>query len=347
MTETARLSHPIDYLAIVPYLLGFHPTLSVVVLAFRDQALAIGVRYDLPGTLRESANTIAHCLNILTRNQTSEVAVIGYGSSDLADPVLEGLREAIVPTGILIAQLLRCQDNHYWAHPDAGSGTGIPYDLTTSQIAAQAVVAGLCAFPDREAFADCLTPVAGPDRDAIRKATGTARERAARLLPTATPRYWYDEGLARVHDAFASSRASQPLTPEQVAWLGVLLTSVVIRDAAITLTRDYSTPTHITLWSEIVRRVEPGYIAAPATLLAVAAYSAGAGTLAAIAVERALAANPRYTMAQLVDYAVSNGVPPTSIQKMYTPEAAELIEAQVDNCPRAVLPVLPVPVEGW
>lgn len=345
MTVTVRLSHPVDYLAIVPYLLGYHPTLSLVILAFHDQALVNAMRHDLPYGPHETRDVIATSLNILSRHEADEIAVIGYGSPDQTAPPLNSLQEALSPTGVQIRQLLSCTQKRYWSRLDMGSEDGTPYDLTTSAAAVGAVMAGLSALPDRAAFGATLAPIDGPDREAVRQATRTARERAAALLPTATPRYWYDEGLRQVHEAFARSVADQPITPEQVAWLGVLLTSKVIRDAAMTLLGTYAEPAHIKLWGEITRRAEPGYVAAPATLLAFAAYSSGAGTLARVALDRALSDDPRYSMATLLECGLNHAAPPSVIHKMNIADMGEEIEAQIERYPHSVLPLLPEPTE--
>ncbi|MEQ4720914.1 DUF4192 domain-containing protein [Nonomuraea sp. B19D2] len=346
MTETVRLSHPVDYLAIVPYLLGYHPALSLVILAFHDQALVNAMRHDLPDNPDEAHDLIATSLNVLAHHRTDEAAIIGYGSPDQIIPLLDDLQGALASTGIQIRQVLRCADGRYWSYPEDGTEGGTPYDLTTSAAAASAVMAGLSAWPDRDAFAATLAPVGGLDRQAVQQATRAARKRAARLLRTATPRYWYDEGLHQVHEAFARSAADQPITPEQVAWLGVLLTSKAVRDIAMTRLGTNTASAHIKLWGEITRRAEPGYVAAPATLLAFAAYSSGVGTLARIALDRALSDDPRYSMAALLEHALDHGMPPSVIDKANIAGMAEEIEAQIERCPQAVRPRLPEPVEG-
>ncbi|GAA3624668.1 DUF4192 domain-containing protein [Nonomuraea rosea] len=345
MTETVRLSHPADYLAIVPYLLGFHPAMSLMILAFRDGALITGMRHDLPGTAREHDDVIASTVGVLARNKADAVTVIGYGPSDQVTQPLDSLSDAITDTGMVVLQLLRCEHNRYWSQLETSPDDGFPYDISTTTAAMAAVVAGLCPLPDRAAVAACVAAVDGPDRQAVREATGPARERAETLLATASPRYWYDEGLHQVHDAFARSADDEPITPEQLAWLGVLLTSILVRDAAMTLLGTYPEEAHIKLWSEVTRRAEPGYVAAPALLLAFAAYISGAGTLTRTALDRALADNPTYSFAVMLDYALVNGLPGSMLHEMRIGELAEQIEAQIERCPRAALPRLPIQAE--
>jgi hypothetical protein len=77
---------------------------------------------------------------------------------------------------------------------------------------------------------------------------------------------------------------------------------------------------HRRLWTDLTRRAQPGYVAAPASLLAVAAWQDGNGALANIALDRALADDPGYSMALLVRDALAAGAPPSSAAPPITPE---------------------------
>jgi hypothetical protein len=61
-------------------------------------------------------------------------------------------------------------------------------------------------------------------------------------------------------------------------------------------------------------------VPAPAALLAFTAWQCGDGALANIALERALAANPRYSMALLLRDILDAGVPPSQARLPMTPE---------------------------
>jgi hypothetical protein len=66
--------------------------------------------------------------------------------------------------------------------------------------------------------------------------------------------------------------------------------------------------------------VEPGYVPAPACLLAFAAWQAGDGALANVAIDRALQADSGYSMALLLLDAVSGGLPPSAATLPMTPQ---------------------------
>ena len=104
--------------------------------------------------------------------------------------------------------------------------------------------------------------------------------------------------------------AGERLTDDEVAWLGVLLTHVPVRDVA--WERTDGADEHIALWTDVLRRAEPELTAAPGCLLAFAAWRAGQGALAAVALERVLARHPDYSLALLLDDLLRRGVPPAS-----------------------------------
>jgi len=77
---------------------------------------------------------------------------------------------------------------------------------------------------------------------------------------------------------------------------------------------------HRRLWTDVVRRAQPGYVAAPASLLAFTAWQGGDGSLANIALDRALADDPGYSMALLLRDAIGLGAPPSLARLPMTPE---------------------------
>ena len=76
------------------------------------------------------------------------------------------------------------------------------------------------------------------------------------------------------------------------AWLALVLTRLRIRDDAWARMDPEHREAHRRLWTDVVRRAQPGYVAAPASLLAFTAWQGGEGALANIALDRALADDP-------------------------------------------------------
>jgi hypothetical protein len=77
---------------------------------------------------------------------------------------------------------------------------------------------------------------------------------------------------------------------------------------------------NLRLLRELTRLACPGYVAAPASLLAFTAWQCGNGALANVALDRALADDPGCKAAQVLRAAVSAGAPPSMARVPMTPE---------------------------
>jgi hypothetical protein len=105
-----------------------------------------------------------------------------------------------------------------------------------------------------------------------------------------------------------------------VAWLSVALAHLPVRDDAWARMDPEYRDAHLRLWSDVVRRARRTYLAAPASLLAFTAWQCGQGALANIALDRALAADPGYSLAQLLRDILDAGVPPSEARPPMTPQ---------------------------
>lgn len=76
---------------------------------------------------------------------------------------------------------------------------------------------------------------------------------------------------------------------------------------------------HLRLWTDVTRHAQPGYIAAPASLLAFVAWQSGHGALANVALDRALADDPAYSMAGLIRDVTISGMHPADGCPLMTP----------------------------
>jgi hypothetical protein len=132
-----------------------------------------------------------------------------------------------------------------------------------------------------------------------------------------------------VREAIGVYRGGGRITGEdRIAWLAVSLVHLAVRDDAWARMVPEHRQAHLSLWADIVRRTEGPWLPAPASLLAFTAWQAGDGTLANIALDRALAADPDYSMALLLRDILTAGVPPSQARLPMTPEEVEESYAQ-------------------
>lgn len=345
--QRVRVDSPSGVLAVVPHLLGFHPRRSLVVLGVAPprSRVKLGFRYDLPdppdtAVTREIA---AHATAILARQRITTAILIGYGPGHLVTPVADALRGAAGSARISLREVLRVEDGRYWSYlchdPACCPAEGVPYDPVAHPAAAALVTAGLAAYPDRESLARTLAPAKGAAAESMARATERARARVAALLAEQRAsgrggdvlRLVAEHGRRAVGEAIGAYRGGGRLTDDQLAWLSVALTDLRVRDDAWARMDPDHREAHQRLWTDIVRRACPEYVPAPASLLAFTAWQAGEGTLANIAIERALDADPQYSMALLLSDVIDAGVPPSEARLPMTPEEVAESYAQAES----------------
>ena len=184
-----RIGSPAQIVAAVPYLLGFHPDHSLVVIGARPPRDRVHVtfRYDLPDPPEPAyTSEIAdHAVAVLTREQVTTAILAGYGPGRLVTPVAAELRTRLTGAGIEVREMLRAEDGRYWSYlctdPACCPAEGLPYDVPSSSVAAQMTVAGNIALPGRAALAAMVAPLGDPARTSMRQATADAESRAAAL----------------------------------------------------------------------------------------------------------------------------------------------------------------------
>lgn len=327
------MSSAADILAAIPYLLGFHPDASLVVLGLEGQRglVRFTVRVDLPPAGTQEVDELTGYLGDVTvAQQVGEAVLVAYGPPESADPAVALADQRLRARGIGIREELRAHHGRYWSYscadPRCCPPAGSPYDVSTSAIAAAATAAGCVALPDRTALQRSVAPVGGGARSAMRQATARAEARlqgwAADCPDWATlHRRLVGEGSARMHAALQGCAAGRGKpSDDETAWLGLLLTRLRIRDEAWLLINGEQRRAHLSLWTHVVRRAEKPYVPAPACLLAFAAWQDGDGALASVAVERALDADSEYSMAGLISAALTRGVRPEAWQPPMRPD---------------------------
>jgi hypothetical protein len=326
-----RLTTPAGLLAAIPHLLGFHPASSLVIIGTRppDTAVTVTIRYDLPdppGT-RQAAYIAAHAAAVLAAAQADQAVAAGYGPGRLVTPLIRQLQAHTAP-GLPLTEILRTENGRYWSYlcttPGCCPAHGTLFD-PAAEPAAAALAAGRPVLASREELAATIAPTAAKTAVMCR-ATARAEQRAAAL--TARPPDGHrtgspivPAGLAAVARAIARYRNGGQLPAgSQAAWLALVLRNQRVRDDAWTRMLPGHRAAHLRLWQDLTRLARPGYVAAPASLLALTAWQDGNGALASIALDRAQADNPAYPMADLLRSAISSGAPPEMASPPMTPE---------------------------
>jgi hypothetical protein len=334
--QRVRIGSPLTLLAVVPGLLGFEPADSIVVIGTGQPGaeVQLTLRYDLPGPAvpRGAAAIADGVANIFTVQHITTAAAVAYGPDSAVAPVAEALRARAAEAGIALTEVLRAEGDRYWSYvcsnPRCCPPEGTPFDLADHPVARAFAASGRRVLASRQALAATIAPADGAQAAAMRSATRkTERQVAARvgrMAPVrrriARRRLVAAVGQPMIADAIGRYRAGDAIGPESAAWLTVALRELRVRDDAWARMLPEYNAAHTRLWADLTRLAQPGYAAAPASLLAFVAWQAGDGALANVALDRALADNQRYSMARLLRRALDSGAPPSVARLPMSPE---------------------------
>jgi hypothetical protein len=335
VVEVIRVSSPGALLAAVPILLGFVPSEPSVVVAGTTgprSAVRVAARYDIPGPGGAVA-LAGHVAGLLSAAGISDAYAVGYGPASVVDPVVAAVRERFAGSGIAVHEALRARGGRYWSYlcTDAGCcpPEGVPFDLAAHPLTVR-YAGEIPILASREALAATVAPVAGEAAQPARRAARVAARRARRLVAgargqagddVARSRVLRGPGLAAVGAALGRYRAGGRFEcPDEAAWLALLLRELPVRDDAWARMDPAFARDHLRLWTDLTTVAAPSCLAAPASLLAFVAWQSGEGALANVALDRALDADPRYSMALLLRQALDAGAPPEMARLPMTPE---------------------------
>ncbi|WP_433221863.1 DUF4192 domain-containing protein [Dactylosporangium sp. CS-047395] len=309
-----------DLLAVLPYLVGYHPADSVVCVGIRGARLEGTFRFDLIDDPQVRSSCIAVIRETCRHHEIPETVLVGYGDAGRVAATLGPTTTALAGAGVDV-------DVVATVHVDGGYGhvldhefrrvRDIALDPGRSPAVAAAIVHGLVARSSRAAVADLVAPVTGASRDALDHADYVARARLlglhraildpARPTPViALESRLHRAGTATIRAARRRATAGTALPDTAVAWLALLLQRPGVRDDAIRGCD--GSPAEVRLWTDVTRRADPTLAAEPACLLALNAYLAGDDALAIAATERALQTEPDHRLARLIAVAMASGI---------------------------------------
>lgn len=308
-----RVASVTDLLAAIPYLLGFHPANSAVVVALRAQHIVFALRYDLPGGDPGPLAAMA------AHHRVDGAFLVAYGTDAQVRPAVARLAEALERVEVPVLVQLRVRRGRYWHLHGDDPAEGRAFDSSSTEVAATATLHGIAPRPDREALVAEFAPVAGAGQAAMIEATTRAEDRMVdlgRRAPDAAgfARVVLRAGSSAVRAAERRHREGGRLTDDETAWLAVLLLSPSVLSYAWERLRAAEDDGALVLWADVVRRAQADYVCAPACLLSFCAWELGRGVEARAALDRALAADPDHETARLLDDLLCRAVPPTPVR---------------------------------
>ncbi|ADD40020.1 DUF4192 domain-containing protein [Stackebrandtia nassauensis] len=312
------LSTPMDLLSAIPYLVGYIPADSLVLVGLDAKQITATLRVDLPRT-DQPVTKLRISPDVLRRNKVEAAVIAGYGPPERVTRCVDHLRRMLAAQNIELVDALRVTDGTFWSYvcqePACCPPEGRPVNPGDSPVDAAFTYAGMRALPHRQAVTAQLEPVKGPTRAAVTRATNQVRK----LLDDTDAMFSARETLldeARTILAKATEAGAPLPEIDQTVRLAAALTDAKLQTEAMTLVDSHSPHKMVDLWLWVTRHVAPAFRARPAALLGFAAWRCGNGVLATEAVRRSLTDDPHCPLAMVLGRLLDEGVPPSSIPKI-------------------------------
>ncbi|MGO4256205.1 DUF4192 domain-containing protein [Marmoricola sp. RAF53] len=324
-TFTAR--NPTDLLAVVPFVLGFHPEDSVVLLTF-GPGESFHARMDLPVVEHEQRQVARLLREVVGRHGAGRVALVLYTEDAGAAEAFAAVAvPPLLSAGVEVIDVIRTDGErfHHVGEPDDG---GTAYDLSSHPYTADQVLRGRVVHERRSALADSLV---GADDEDVAAVAAAADRTADRLIEVGkrpgtalgtpvgvrvplqvalagelrTEGRWLQRTLRRALAAPAE------ITSADAGRLLVLVALDSLREVAWAEIDRSGAGEHVELWRHLVRRAPRDLRPAPAALLAFSAWLRGEGALAWCALDRCFDVDPDDALGQHVAALLESATPPT------------------------------------
>ena len=310
---------PHDLLAAVPFLIGYHPTDSLVLISVKSDSLEMAMRIDFPKNPPEGSYQLL--ASHLKRDNSEGALIVAYEPADsLAGPeVLHNVADAVASLDIPIRELMLVRNNH-WRSLLCSDDKCCPpegnqiEEFVNSRIAAEQVASGkVLPFSDSEGLTHSISAtilakdlnwnaqVVGfrvdPDANNLNE---LQRDGAESILLLAD--FYSQNGFCKDYDLMARVLGR--------------LSDIQVRDFALGCHSDQTINSYWAMWRDLLRIAPPKFVAPVASVFASIAYENGEGALAHRALDRAIEDDPEYSLARLLRRVFSSGWPPSGFAQL-------------------------------
>ena len=313
------LTSPHDLLAAIPFLIGYHPQNSLVLVSLKDDAVGMAMRVDLPRDIAiEGYDLLA---SHFVREEAEAALIVAYTDQPSADceSILINTSAALVRAGIDIKESLLVRDNRFRSmlciDPTCcpPEGTAVPA-LDSSRIAAEHVIAG--------------HPMPFESVDGLVQSIAAVPSSFDSLWQDEVQAFWVSsdaeeindlqrDGATAVIDLAGEYREGRGAEDRELAARIIgRLSDIQVRDFALGSHSDETADFYWAMWRDLLRIAPRGFVAPVASLFASMAYERGEGALAPKALDRALHDDDHYSLALLLRRVFTAGWPPQSFSAM-------------------------------
>jgi hypothetical protein len=310
---------PHDLLAAVPFLIGYHPTDSLVLISVKSDSLEMAMRVDFPINPPEGAYQLL--ASHLKRDHAEGALLVAYEpkGSDLGPEVLRNAADAVAALEIPIRELMLVRNGRWksliCSDEKCCPPDGNPIeDFENSRITAEQVANGkVLPFLDSEGLTHSISPTLF-----AKDINWNAQVIGFRIDPEATNLNELQrdgaESVLLLADFYMQNGFCKDY--DLIARVLGRLTDVQVRDFALGCHDEKSLNAYWAMWRDLLRIAPPKFVAPVASLFAAIAYENGEGALAQRALDRAIEDEPEYSLARLLRRVFSSGWPPSGFAQL-------------------------------
>ena len=309
------LTSPHDLLAAVPFLIGYHPSDSLVLITVNQNRLGMAMRIDYP--IAVPAIAYQELFSHISREECDGLLIVAYAPTKAKDSeaILAQLKDCASPSGIPIRESIVVQNSRWRSlfcedfECCPPEGSELP-EINSSRVAVEQVADGN-PMPHKD-LADLVNSLAplpiASDSEFI------AQVEAARMSDEDPELKIKQRAGAQAVDQLMSNFKME--NSELIAQVLGALCDIQVRDYALGLHREENIDHYWSNWRYLLRLAPAGFVAPVATIFAAISYERGYGAIAQKGLDRAFSDEAMYSLAGLLRRVFAAGWPPTALTQM-------------------------------
>lgn len=324
------IKSPEAAVAATPYLLGFVPQDSMVLLLSNDLGRTMALRVDLPP--QPEFAWIGSILAGISETPAASVILMAYVDvvpASFGKQIARWLANLLEPVVDVVSVMVIGEGRIHSLHADPADDEQTTLDaqsLSDHPVVAQCVAAGMSRVAARADLAEQLQPV----QDAM-------AQRVAKLLRHSEPviHDYERHRNALEDDAVALLHSEDDLSCDDIVRLAEACADWYVRDPLIAVLLQAHASSQVPLHRVRTRlgyaltRLPDSHAGPVAATLALLAWADGDGATALMAADRATELDPSNTLAPLVAQALQYGLPPNTWASLTADVPIEVLRGQV------------------
>lgn len=306
-----RLSTPQDVLDAVPYLLGFHPQNSLVLIGVKGEHNRVGLTMRCDLIAYSLSSTLDRLGDALRRDGCDQVIGVVYGPDALLGELwADTIRLQMPAFGIKVRELIRVADGRWWSYlcdePACCPPDGTEIGSSSDRVVATAVAAGMVAETSREALVARLDP----------PSEGARTQARFRFTLMGGEPDDADLALIRALVSRFTIERTPHATPRELARVAYAMGDFHLRDEVLTWALDSDRVHGLqALLLEVVRHLGGRESVPAATVLAAVYYLGGQGAMARVLLDHVTQHDSEYSLALLLGKMLDEGLHPDQLQR--------------------------------